>query len=74
MVIKRETFHHEKFIPHFHFFPNPPLFCPKNYLIFSWGCGLWQKKTIRINFNNQGVISSRFVCLGGESVLILGEH
>ena len=42
--------------------------------IFSWGCGLWGKKTIRKNFNNQGVISSRFVCLGGERVLILGEH
>jgi hypothetical protein len=53
---------------------SPPNFCPKNYLIFSWGCGLWGKKTIRKNFNNQGVISSRFVCLGGERVLILGEH
>jgi len=55
--------------------PKPPtIFCPKIYLIFSWGCGLWQKKTIRINFNNQGVVSSRFVCLGGGSVLILIEH
>jgi len=36
------------------------------------GCG--GKETIRKNFNNQGVVSSQFVCLGGERVLILGEH